>query len=153
MSYKILDYMTSYIEDISRVSDIVNVGVSVNGFTRSDGKVSKDPTRIYSDDDIQSTFITTEAWSTTSIPKYIEIGEGRLTSLVSPSGVISGGSIVDNSFGLMDKSYYQDPEQIEYVENGKGSITNFFPAGEVYAGRDDGVSGEGGYGGIYAGMD
>lgn len=69
MSQKTLDYVRSYLKDITRLSDASSLGVSINGYTKNDSKVSID-------ENIDSKFLVSNKWNS-SYPVYIKIGTGR----------------------------------------------------------------------------
>lgn len=69
MSQKILDYFGQSLSEMSRISDNTKVGVSINGFTKS-----QTPTV---DKFIKSAFRKTSKWGT-DFPYYIKIGTGKL---------------------------------------------------------------------------
>lgn len=72
MSQKTLDYFEGYVEDISKVSDDVSIGASVNVF----GKINI----VTEDDAIGLKFVTTKFWRNMT-PYYIKIGTGRLDDI------------------------------------------------------------------------
>lgn len=71
MSQKTLDYISEYLDDLTRSSDNISLGVSINGYTTSSGEVSVDS-------NIGSTFQVTSAWAKGSVPAYVKIGTGKL---------------------------------------------------------------------------
>lgn len=85
MSYKTLNYFEEYIDEISRASDAVHIGVSINGYTRSDGNVTDD-------DAIKSRFVTTNDWKS-GIPYYIKIGTGVLEDVFKKNNTVDNDSV------------------------------------------------------------
>jgi len=121
MSYKILDYIDSYTSELSRISDLLNVGVQVNAFTRNDLLYNIDPNAEFSDPKIGLKFAVTKYWSENSIPTEIEIGDGLLEIKYSDSS----GDIEE----IISKDFYQDPEQLE------ASLTGTIYGEAKYAGE------------------
>jgi hypothetical protein len=81
MVKEVLDYFQDYLTDLSRASDVVNVGVNIIAATDTTGNLSTDPGATYTDPNINLRFIT-NGWSTThTIPSYIELGTGCLEDL------------------------------------------------------------------------
>lgn len=85
MKTEILDYLEKYLEDLSRASDDVNVGVNVNLYT-VDNKSANIDAKINS---IRS--VTTSKMAS-SMPYYIKIGTGHLESVFNQSAPSSESS-------------------------------------------------------------
>lgn len=71
MSQKTLDYISEYLDDLTRSSDNISLGVSINGYTTSSGEVSVDS-------NIGSKLQVTSAWAKGGVPAYVKIGTGKL---------------------------------------------------------------------------
>lgn len=68
MSQKTLDYVYSYLADITRISDNVSLGASLNAYTTSDSMVTED-------EHTKSKFVVSNNWLS-SYPAYVKIGTG-----------------------------------------------------------------------------
>ncbi len=79
MRQEVLDYFYQYLDDMTKASDIIHLGVAVNGYTMNDGKITHRESA-FSDDNIHSRFITTEDWNDYE-PFYIKIGSGIIPGI------------------------------------------------------------------------
>lgn len=100
MSQKILDYFDQNLEEMSRISDNTKVGVSINGFTKS-----QTPTK---DKYIESTFRKTSKWGT-DFPYYIKIGTGKLDE-----GLFSQVGDEQKSISRDNTSFWNDSSESFY---------------------------------------
>lgn len=102
MSQKILDYFGQSLDEMSRISDNAKVGVSINGFAKSQNPVK--------DKFIESSFRKTSKWGT-DFPYYIKIGTGKLDdSLFSQTSSGEKDTQKDNTSFWNDgsESFYND---------------------------------------------
>lgn len=70
MKKEVLDYFRNYLSELSRASDVVNIGVNINAFTKTDNEATID-------ENIDSKF-TTYGWTKQTMPYYVDIGIGKL---------------------------------------------------------------------------
>lgn len=101
MVKEILDYFQGYLDELSRASDNINIGVNIIATTDTSRTISPIVGAEYSDPNINLRFITTDQWSDQSIPTYIELGIGCLEDLFSPKDEEEPQNQTSQ-----DKSYY-----------------------------------------------
>jgi hypothetical protein len=98
---EVLDYFQESLDEISKGSDLVNLGVNVIAATANDGLVSRIPNEEFTDPKIKLKFATYN-WSYASVPYYIDIGIGELKSFWNRTEK----EFEDQKRILQDRSYY-----------------------------------------------
>lgn len=102
MRQEILDYFYQYLDELTKASDNIHLGVAINGYTMNDGKIThKDG--VYSDSNIHSRFITTDDWKNYE-PFYIKIGNGLIPGIFDEKTV----EIEDENEESLTRSYYNE---------------------------------------------
>jgi hypothetical protein len=101
MKREILDYFQESLSEISKSSDLVNLGVNVIAATSNDGSISQVPNEEFTDPKIKLKFATYN-WSYESMPYYIDIGIGELKSFWNRSKE----EFEDQKRYTQDHSYY-----------------------------------------------
>jgi hypothetical protein len=79
MKIDVLDYFQNNVDDLSRGSDIVNVGPHITAGTVANATITMKPGEDYSDPAIKLRFMTDrDVWNMFTMPAYIDIGIGQL---------------------------------------------------------------------------
>ena len=79
MRQEILNYFYQYLNDMTKASDMVHLGVAVNGYTTNDGRITYRDSA-FSDDNIHSRFITTDDWEDYE-PFYVKVGNSIIPGI------------------------------------------------------------------------
>ena len=79
MRQEILDYFYQYLDEMTKASDDIHLGVAINGYTLNDGEVFHGDSA-FSDKNIHAKFITTDDWKDYE-PFYIKIGSGCIPGI------------------------------------------------------------------------
>jgi hypothetical protein len=145
----ILDYFQNYLNELSRASDKVNVGVNIIATTDSSGNVS--PLGYdYSDPGIKLRFVTTTDWSASSVPAYVELGTGCLEDL------FGGHKVIEPQIATaQDKAYYNYDVYDSHDVSDKGPVP--LASDESYITLDQlaeqGITLDRDSGGLYSSLD
>ena len=120
MHQKVLDYVEEYKDDISRVSDALSIGVSINGITNSEGDVLEDK-------NIKSRFRTTSNWGT-DIPYYVKIGTGKLDDSVFEVNQTNDNEnkSIQTFYNDESESYYDDQYWSTHNQKNQLSENNIY---------------------------
>lgn len=102
MRQEILDYFYQYLDEMTKASDDIHLGVAVNGYTLNDGKVFHGDSA-FSDKNIHAKFITTDDWKDYE-PFYIKIGSGCIPSIFDEKFNIEN----EESDELIGRSLYNE---------------------------------------------
>lgn len=102
MRQEILDYFYQYLDEMTKASDDIHLGVAVNGYTLNDGKVFHGDSA-FSDKNIHAKFITTDDWKDYE-PFYIKIGSGCIPGIFDEKSTIEN----EESDELINRSLYNE---------------------------------------------
>lgn len=102
MRQEILDYFYQYLDEMTKASDDIHLGVAVNGYTLNDGEVFHGDSA-FSDKNIHAKFITTDDWKDYE-PFYIKIGSGCIPDIFYKKA----STEIDNSDELVSRSLYNE---------------------------------------------
>lgn len=102
MRQEILDYFYQYLDEMTKASDDIHLGVAVNGYTLNDGEVFHGDSA-FSDKNIHTKFITTDDWKDYE-PFYIKIGSGCIPDIFYKKA----STEIDNSDELVSRSLYNE---------------------------------------------
>ena len=102
MRQEILDYFYQYLDEMTKASDDIHLGVAVNGYTLNDGEVFHGESA-FSDKNIHAKFITTDDWKDYE-PFYIKIGSGCIPDIFYKKA----STEIDNSDELVSRSLYNE---------------------------------------------
>ena len=102
MRQEILDYFYQYLDEMTKASDDIHLGVAVNGYTLNDGEVFHGDSA-FSDKNIHVKFITTDDWKDYE-PFYIKIGSGCIPDIFYKKA----STEIDNSDELVSRSLYNE---------------------------------------------
>lgn len=102
MRQEILDYFYQYLDEMTKASDNIHLGVAVNGYTLNDGEVFHGDSA-FSDKNIHAKFITTDDWKDYE-PFYIKIGSGCIPDIFYKKA----STEIDNSDELVSRSLYNE---------------------------------------------
>lgn len=102
MRQEILDYFYQYLDEMTKASDDIHLGVAVNGYTLNDGEVFHGNSA-FSDKNIHAKFITTDDWKDYE-PFYIKIGSGCIPDIFYKKA----STEIDNSDELVSRSLYNE---------------------------------------------
>lgn len=102
MRQEILDYFYQYLDEMTKASDDIHLGVAVNGYTLNDGEVFHGDSA-FSDKNIHAKFITTDDWKDYE-PFYIKIGSGCIPGIFDKKA----STEIDNPDELVSRSLYNE---------------------------------------------
>lgn len=102
MRQEILDYFYQYLDEMTKASDDIHLGVAINGYTLNDGEVFHGESA-FSDKNIHAKFITTDDWKDYE-PFYIKIGSGCIPDIFYKKA----STEIDNSDELVSRSLYNE---------------------------------------------
>ena len=102
MRQEILDYFYQYLDEMTKASDNIHLGVAVNGYTLNDGEVFHGESA-FSDKNIHAKFITTDDWKDYE-PFYIKIGSGCIPDIFYKKA----STEISNSDELVSRSLYNE---------------------------------------------
>ena len=102
MRQEILDYFYQYLDEMTKASDNIHLGVAVNGYTLNDGEVFHGESA-FSDKNIHAKFITTDDWKDYE-PFYIKIGSGCIPDIFYKKS----STEINNSDELVSRSLYNE---------------------------------------------
>ena len=102
MRQEILDYFYQYLDEMTKASDDIHLGVAINGYTLNDGEVFHGDSA-FSDKNIHTKFITTDDWKDYE-PFYIKIGSGCIPGIFDKKESTES----DNSDLLVNRSLYNE---------------------------------------------
>lgn len=102
MRQEILDYFYQYLDEMTKASDDIHLGVAINGYTLNDGKVFHGDSA-FSDKNIHAKFITTDDWKDYE-PFYIKIGSGCIPGIFDEKSNIKN----EESDELIGRSLYNE---------------------------------------------
>lgn len=102
MRQEILDYFYQYLDEMTKASDDIHLGVAINGYTLNDGKVFHGDSA-FSDKNIHAKFITTDDWKDYE-PFYIKIGSGCIPGIFDEKFNIEN----EESDELIGRSLYNE---------------------------------------------
>lgn len=102
MRQEILDYFYQYLDEMTKASDDIHLGVAINGYTLNDGKVFHGDSA-FSDKNIHAKFITTDDWEDYE-PFYIKIGCGYIPGIFDEKEITD----YDENDELIGSSLYNE---------------------------------------------